>query len=515
MLLGNAIMAKKLIKQQKEAIALLSFGTLLEYFDLMLYVHLSVLLNDLFFPKTDPMMAKLLAATAFCMTFVLRPVGGYVIGRIGDAIGRKTTIYITTFIMAGTCLTMATLPTYEEVGILATVLILLCRMLQGFSSLGEALGAGIYLAETLKSPHKYIASGIIDTAARSGGFFALGVASLILNSSFNWRVAFFIGAGVAVVGMVARTNLRETPEFANYQSRMKILNKLDQRYVLKEKINKKALVGLFFNIIITPICFYCTYIYLGDIMKSILGMTPEAVVNHNFKVSVYSVLGSAFMAYLCSKFHPIKIVKASIFISVFVLLYSPYCLNEVIPMSGEVPIYFLQCAIYIPALSNLINITIWLKYFPISMRFTIVATTFGIASATGYSISSYGLIPLTEWLGYYGIWALYLPVVLSFIWALNYLTKLEKDRDAYDNYPDEPRGKDTALNDEDFNYELDKVYEKYSSKCIYSTDLLSKLEIYSKEENVKLNIKLIEKAVTFAKKWHDGQMRKTGSHPFY
>jgi len=103
-------MAIKLTRQQKEAITLLSFGTLLEYFDLMLYVHLSVLLNDLFFPKTDPMIAKLLAATAFCMTFV----GGYVIGSIGDAIGRKTTIYITTFIMA-------TLPTYEEIGIWTTV----------------------------------------------------------------------------------------------------------------------------------------------------------------------------------------------------------------------------------------------------------------------------------------------------------------------------------------------------------------------------------------------------------
>ena len=253
-------MAKGLTRQQKEAIALLSFGTLLEYFDLMLYVHLSVLLNDLFFPKTDPMMAKLLAATAFCMTFVLRPVGGYVIGRIGDAIGRKSTIYITTFIMAGTCLTMATLPTYAEIGIWATVALLLCRMLQGFSSLGEVIGAGVYLFETLKSPHKYVANAIIDMASRVGGFFALGVASLILNSSFNWRYTFFIGAVIAIIGFVARTRLRETPEFANYQCRMKVINKIDQRYVVKEKINKKALLGLFFNMLKIPVGFYIAYI---------------------------------------------------------------------------------------------------------------------------------------------------------------------------------------------------------------------------------------------------------------
>jgi MFS family permease len=121
---------------------------------------------------------------------------------------------------------MATLPTYEEIGIWATVVILLCRMLQGFSSLGEVIGAHIYLLETLKSPLRYVASGIISTAARVGGFLALGIASLVINSSFGWGYAFFYGAIIAVIGLVVRTRLRETPEFVNYQCRMKILNKL-------------------------------------------------------------------------------------------------------------------------------------------------------------------------------------------------------------------------------------------------------------------------------------------------
>ena len=84
------------------------------------------------------------------MTFALRPVGGYVIGRIGDAIGRKATIYITTFVMAGTYATMVLFPTYAEVGVWATVVILLCRMFQGFSSLGEVIGAGVYLGAVIK-----------------------------------------------------------------------------------------------------------------------------------------------------------------------------------------------------------------------------------------------------------------------------------------------------------------------------------------------------------------------------
>ena len=92
-----------LTKQQKEAIGLLQIGTFLEYFDLMLYVHMAVLLNDMFFPKTDPHTAALLAAFAFCSTYVLRPFGALIFGYIGDTIGRKTTVIITTFLMSISC----------------------------------------------------------------------------------------------------------------------------------------------------------------------------------------------------------------------------------------------------------------------------------------------------------------------------------------------------------------------------------------------------------------------------
>ncbi len=508
-------MTTKLTRAQKEAIFLLSIGTLLEYFDLMLYIHLSTLLNDLFFPKTDPMIAKLLGATAFCMTFVLGPVGGYVIGKIGDTIGRKYTILITTSMMASACLLMALFPTYAEIGIWATVVILLCRILQGFSSSGELIGASIYLAETLKSPYKYVAGGVIDTASRAGGFFALGVATLVLNFDFSWRIAFLIGAGVAIIGILARKNLRETREFANYKFRMDVQKKLDKNYVIYEELDKKALLGLFFNIIITPVCFYCTYIYLGDFMKSDLGMTPKEVINHNFIVSIYSVLGSALMACLCYKFHPIKIIKASVIAGACILLCAPFYLQKVVSVHGEIAVYILQCAIYIPALSNLINIVGWMKHFPVSRRFTTVATTFGVSLALGFATSSYGLIPLTTWFGYYGIWVIFTPVIIGFIWGLNYLKNLEKASGAYDSYPDEPKIKDTALEEGDFKYELDGEYEQFSSKCEYSTDLLNKLEALSKEQDIKLNIKVIEKAITFTKKWHSGQIRKTGEHPFY
>src|SRR5271166_1263690 len=106
-------------REQRQAIGLLSIGTFLEYFDLFLYAHMAVVLNELFFPKADTHSQALLSAFAFSSAFVFRPIGALLFGYIGDTYGRKTTIMITTFMMSVTCVIMANAPTYAQVGITA------------------------------------------------------------------------------------------------------------------------------------------------------------------------------------------------------------------------------------------------------------------------------------------------------------------------------------------------------------------------------------------------------------
>ncbi|MEI6628265.1 MAG: MFS transporter [Alphaproteobacteria bacterium] len=180
---------------------------------LLIYVHMEVLLNELFFPKTDPHTAALLAAFAFCSTWVLRPFGALIFGYIGDKIGRKPTIIITTFMMALSCIVMANLPTYEQIGITAAWLVTFCRILQGLSSMGEIVGANIYLAEITKPPLRYTVVALTDTASSLGGMVALLVATLATSIQFKWRIVFWIGSAIALAGTIARTRLRETPEF--------------------------------------------------------------------------------------------------------------------------------------------------------------------------------------------------------------------------------------------------------------------------------------------------------------
>ncbi len=143
---------RSLTREQKEAVGLLSIGTFLEYFDLMLYVHMAAFLNELFFEPADPHFTSLMMSFAFCTTFVFRPVGALIFGWLGDNIGRKSTVIITTFMMAVLCFVMANLPTYAQIGVAATWIITICRIVQGMTSMGEIVGAGLYLTETINPP---------------------------------------------------------------------------------------------------------------------------------------------------------------------------------------------------------------------------------------------------------------------------------------------------------------------------------------------------------------------------
>ena len=143
--------------------------------------------------------------------------------------------------------------------------------------------------------------------------------------------------------------------------------------------------------------------------------------------------------------------------------------------------------------------------------------TIGVATALGFGIVSFGLSSLSKYMVHYAILVFYMPCIRGCLWVVSYLKKLEIKRGYYHNYPHEdfPHD-DTAGTDEEIEYaNLDHEYEPLSHRCEYSTNLMNKLDEFSKEKNVKLNMKVIEKAITFAKKWHGTQMRKTGEHTFY
>lgn len=405
-------------KNQGESVALLSIGTFLEYFDLMIYIHMAVLLNSLFFPKTDAHTAALLTAFAFCSTYLLRPLGALVFGYIGDHIGRKVTVVITTTMMSLSCLVMANLPTYAEIGITAAWIVTICRIVQGMSSMGEISGAQIYLSETIPSPARYSAVALLAFSVALGTSAALGLASFVTSFGLNWRLAFWAGATIAVVGAVARTKLRETPDFADAKRRVKDKIKFKKH----EKVNQKTSIALFLMDCMWPLCFYFSYVYCGNILKDSFNLTPEQVIHQNFVVSLVQILSLLLFVFLSYKIYPLIILKAKLIISSAIILTCPYWLNHI---SHPFYLLVLQCLIIFFAADAAPATSIFYRHFPVFKRFTYISFTYALSRALTYIVTSFGLVYLTEIMGNWGILIIMAPVCIGYMIGLKHFENLD------------------------------------------------------------------------------------------
>lgn len=414
--MGNSMaIFSSLSRQQKEAVGLLQIGTFLEYFDLMLYVHMAVLLNELFFPKTDPHTASLIAAFAFCSTYVLRPVGALLFGWVGDNIGRKPTVVITTIMMAVSCIVMANLPTYAQIGISSAWIITICRIMQGLSAMGEVIGAEIYLTEAIPLPHRYPVVSAIRIVDDLGSVFAIAVASFVTLAGMNWRIAFWIGACIAVVGSIARVRLRETPEFIAAKQ------KKIRRSGPAEKVEPRTAVAYFLMHCGYPIFFFFSFIFCASILKNKFGYSAEQIIHQNLIIALVALASDVVYTMLSKYIFPLKILTVKVYCAFVLSLLLPFLLNSI-----EDPVYLLivQCFVIFFALGGMPGSAVFLVNFPVLKRFKSATFLYAAAYAVMSTINSFGLIYLVEFFGNYGLYVITIPTCIGFYWSINHFKKL-------------------------------------------------------------------------------------------
>ena len=426
-----------LTKDQKEAVGLLQIGTFLEYFDLMLYVHMAVLLNDLFFPPTDPYTKSLIAAFAFCSTYLLRPFGALIFGYLGDNIGRKSTIILSTGMMSLTCIIMACTPTYENIGITAAWVVTFCRIIQGMSSMGETIGSQIYLTEITKPPFRYFAGDLTSVCSALGGFAALAIASFITTAGLNWRIAFGIGSVVAVIGAIARTRLKESPDFVDMRKKlldaMKLAHELQPNYKINinkaknyagfEKPSKILQLAYFIISSAWPASFYFTYIHCANILTSEFGFSSQQIINQNLLVSIIHVV--SFIIFICMslKINPIKIILWRAYMYIIFMCSVPYMLMN-LPEPNF--IFYIQVVSIILALSGVPGNALFISHFPVFKRFTYTSFMYALSRAAMYVITSFSLVFLVERFSHYGLLLLMIPLSIAFVMSVKFYEKKEK-----------------------------------------------------------------------------------------
>lgn len=196
-------------------------GTTIEWYDFFLYATAaSLVFNQAFFPDQSSLVGTLLSFATFAVGFVVRPIGGFVFGHVGDRIGRKKTLALTMVLMGGATALMGVLPTAAQIGVLAPILLVLLRVIQGFALGGEWAGAILLAVEHSPPRRRGIAGSVPQVGLALGLALGTGVFALLQIAlpddafeSYGWRIAFLISIVLVVFGFIVRWKATETPAF--------------------------------------------------------------------------------------------------------------------------------------------------------------------------------------------------------------------------------------------------------------------------------------------------------------
>jgi MFS transporter, MHS family, proline/betaine transporter len=202
----------------RASIAVAAFSTVVEWYDFTLYLYFATVLSRVFFGTGGAALSTTLAT--FAVAYLLRPLGGFVFGHIGDRFGRRRTMLLSVALMTLTMLGTALLPTHTQVGATAGWLLFLLRCVMGFSVGGEYIAVVAYLLEGAPRNRRGLITSLASAASEIGGLLAVGVSLVTVNSmsaasldSWGWRIPFLVGAVLAGSIGIARTTMEESPEF--------------------------------------------------------------------------------------------------------------------------------------------------------------------------------------------------------------------------------------------------------------------------------------------------------------
>ena len=206
--------------QSQRAVTAAVIGNVLEWYDFAVYGYVATIISKQFFPPGDEVAALLLTFATFGLGFLARPLGGIIIGRIGDTKGRKTALILTIMLMAVGTVLIGLIPSYAAIGVLAPLLLLIGRLVQGFSAGGEWGGSTAFIVEWAPENRRGLYGSFQQMSVVAGLLLGSGMAALLTTvlpteamESWGWRILFLLGGLLGPVGMYMRRNIEETPAY--------------------------------------------------------------------------------------------------------------------------------------------------------------------------------------------------------------------------------------------------------------------------------------------------------------
>lgn len=290
-----------------KTLMLASLGGALEYYDFIVAVFFTKLLATVFFPPQTPeWLAQLEVFCIFAAGYLVRPIGGIFFAHFGDRIGRKKMFALSLFLMAAPTLLIGLLPSYAMIGLVAPLLFLLCRVLQGLSVGGEVPGAWIFCAEHVRRDRVGLACGLLMSGLCTGILLgALSAKFLIGNmdpeslKTWGWRLPFIAGGVFGLISVYLRRYLQETPVFEALRAKRQADARLPLSIVLKQ--HRKALVyGLLATWVFSGI-FVVYFLYTPTYLQTQFHLAPKEVFANNSWSIFGLILGSTFAGWAADK----------------------------------------------------------------------------------------------------------------------------------------------------------------------------------------------------------------------
>ncbi|MEV7868489.1 glycine betaine/L-proline transporter ProP [Streptomyces sp. NPDC088124] len=209
----------------KRAVKAASLGNAMEWFDFGIYSYLAVTIGHVFFPSGNPTIELLSSFATFAVAFLVRPLGGMFFGPMGDRLGRKKVLALTMMLMALGTFAIGLIPSYTTIGFWAPALLILFRLVQGFSTGGEYGGASTFIAEYAPDKRRGYYGSFLEFGTLAGYVGAAGLVTALTAAlgsdtmeAWGWRVPFLIGGPLGLVGLYLRLRLDETPAFRKLEA---------------------------------------------------------------------------------------------------------------------------------------------------------------------------------------------------------------------------------------------------------------------------------------------------------
>lgn len=423
------IESTKLTNKEKEVIGLLSFGTFLEYFDFFLYIHLATLLNSVFFGASDPSSSALLTSIAYCTSYIFRPIGALLFGYIGDKYGRKVTINLSLGLMGISCLGIFFLPSYEQIGVAASVFITLFRILQSVTTMSEIVGGEIYLIEFIRGRKTFLALGLLGIGCFLGGQTALHCVDFVMKGVIDWRYLFLVGLSIFALRSYAMRHLDEPLEYREAKiAQMANATKLTlweafKAHVLIYKADKTQL-AVYFSNTMQPITWFTCCVGLNGILKSEYGYTDAQIVANNVFIFYVYFASLLFVTVLGQYIEPLRIIRVKSVINSLLFLCSPIILTFAY---NDIDIIVFQCALLFFGLSDFNIMPYIYKSIPVEKRFRLGAMSFAMSRAVISVLTSVGIVLLQPHAGVYTYLLMCAPFTLGYIFAIRHFSNLDKN----------------------------------------------------------------------------------------